>query len=177
MNINDIMLQGDAGSGTTEASSKYYNVGKNNAAIADAGYLGIRGKAVQTDFMMPQLQGLRESGSENYTGRQATEIAADRVQNDNAASRNLKVVTGEDCAALEDEDSALEEYQKSSLERAVKRIREEREWKEIKNFASSWRTIWKKCSSRDFWRKRARHRSVTRCRKQICLQPKNLWIR
>ena len=129
MNINDIMLQGDAGSGTTEASSKYYNVGKNNAAIADAGYLGIRGKAVQTDFMMPQLQGLRESGSENYTGRQATEIAADRVQNDNAASRNLKVVTGEDCAALEDEDSALEEYQKSSLERAVKRIREEREWK------------------------------------------------
>lgn len=62
MNINDIMLQGDAGSGTTEASSKYYNVGKNNAAIADAGYLGIRGKAVQTDFMMPQLQGLRESG-------------------------------------------------------------------------------------------------------------------
>lgn len=28
MNINDIMLQGDAGSGTTEASSKYYNVGK-----------------------------------------------------------------------------------------------------------------------------------------------------
>lgn len=113
MNINDIMLQGDAGSGTTEASSKYYNVGKNNAAIADAGYLGIRGKAVQTDFMMPQLQGLRESGSENYTGRQATEIAADRVQNDNAASRNLKVVTGEDCAALEDEDSALEEYQKS----------------------------------------------------------------
>ena len=129
MNINDIMLQGDAGSGTTEASSKYYNVGKNNAATADAGYLGIRGKAVQTDFMMPQLQGLRESGSENYTGRQATEIAADRVQNDNAASRNLKVVTGEDCAALEDEDSALEEYQKSSLERAVKRIREEREWK------------------------------------------------
>ena len=129
MNINDIMLQGDAGSGTTEASSKYYNVGKNNAAIADAGYLGIRGKAVQTDFMMPQLQGLRESGSENYTGRQATEIAADRVQNDNAASRNLMVVTGEDCAALEDEDSALEEYQKSSLERAVKRIREEREWK------------------------------------------------
>ena len=103
MNINDIMLQGDAGSGTTEA--------------------------VKTDFMMPQLQGLRESGSENYTGRQATEIAADRVQNDNAASRNLKVVTGEDCAALEDEDSALEEYQKSSLERAVKRIREEREWK------------------------------------------------
>ena len=129
MNINDIMLQGDAGSGTTEASSKYYNVGKNNAATADAGYLGIRSKAVQTDFMMPQLQGLRESGSENYTGRQATEIAADRVQNDNAASRNLKVVTGEDCAALEDEDSALEEYQKSSLERAVKRIREEREWK------------------------------------------------
>lgn len=129
MNINDIMLQGDAGSGTTEASSKYYNVGKNNAATADAGYLGIRSKAVQTDFMMPQLQGLRESGSENYTGRQATEIAADRVQNDNAASRNLMVVTGEDCAALEDEDSALEEYQKSSLERAVKRIREEREWK------------------------------------------------
>ena len=129
MNINDIMLQGDAGSGTTEASSKYYNVGKNNAATADAGYLGIRSKAVQTDFMMPQLQGLRESGSENYTARQATEIAADRVQNDNAASRNLKVVTGEDCAALEDEDSALEEYQKSSLERAVKRIREEREWK------------------------------------------------
>lgn len=38
-------------------------------------------------------------------------------------------MTGEDCAALEDEDSALEEYQKSSLERAVKRIREEREWK------------------------------------------------
>ena len=70
MNINDIMLQGDAGSGTTEASSKYYNVGKNNAATADAGYLGIRSKAVQTDFMMPQLQGLRESGSENYTGRQ-----------------------------------------------------------------------------------------------------------
>lgn len=129
MNINDIMLQGDAGSGTTEASSKYYNVGKNNAVTADAGYLGIRSKAVQTDFMMPQLQGLRESGSENYTGRQATEIAADRVQNDNAASRNLKVVTGEDCAALEDADSALEEYQKSSLERAVKRIREEREWK------------------------------------------------
>lgn len=129
MNINDIMLQGDAGSGTTEASSKYYNVGKNNAATADAGYLGIRSKAVQTDFMMPQLQGLRESGSENYTGRQATEIAADRVQNDNVASRNLMVVTGEDCAALEDEDSALEEYQKSSLERAVKRIREEREWK------------------------------------------------
>ena len=79
MNINDIMLQGDAGSGTTEASSKYYNVGKNNAATADAGYLGIRSKAVQTDFMMPQLQGLRESGSENYTGRQATEIAADRA--------------------------------------------------------------------------------------------------
>ncbi len=129
MNINDIMLQGDAGSGTTEAPSKYYNVGKNNVATADAGYLGIRSKAVQTDFMMPQLQGLRESGSENYTGRQATEIAADRVQNDNAASRNLMVVTGEDCAALEDEDSALEEYQKSSLERAVKRIREEREWK------------------------------------------------
>ena len=46
MNINDIMLQGDAGSGTTEASSKYYNVrGKNNAAIADAGYLGIRSKS------------------------------------------------------------------------------------------------------------------------------------
>lgn len=40
MNINDIMLQGDAGSGTTEASSKYYNVGKNNAAIADAGLFG-----------------------------------------------------------------------------------------------------------------------------------------
>lgn len=34
MNINDIMLQGDAGSGTTEASSKYYNVGKNKQAIA-----------------------------------------------------------------------------------------------------------------------------------------------
>lgn len=97
MNINDIMLQGDAGSGTTEASSKYYNVGKNNAAIADAGYLGIRGKAVQTDFMMPQLQGLRESGSENYTGRQATETQR-IVCKDNAASRNLKVVTGEDCA-------------------------------------------------------------------------------
>ena len=39
MNINDIMLQGDAGSGTTEASSKYYNVGKNKAAIADPGFL------------------------------------------------------------------------------------------------------------------------------------------
>ena len=63
MNINDIMLQGDADPERRKHPSKYYNVGKNNAATADAGYLGIRGKAVQTDFMMPQLQGLRESGS------------------------------------------------------------------------------------------------------------------
>ena len=43
MNINDIMLQGDAGSGTTEASSKYYNVGENNAATADAALASIEG--------------------------------------------------------------------------------------------------------------------------------------
>lgn len=167
---------------TTEASSKYYNVGKNNAATADAGYLGIRSKAVQTDFMMPQLQGLRESGSENYTGRQATEIAADRVQNDNAASRNLKVVTGEDCAALEDEDSALEEYQKSSLERAVKRIREEREWKadrmeENKELREQLANDLENAAAGIFGAKERGTDPVTRCRKQICLQPKNLWIR
>lgn len=46
------------------------------------------------------------------------------------AGENIQVMTGEDYQSLEEEAGALEEYKESTLDRAVERIKEQRQWKQ-----------------------------------------------
>ncbi len=46
------------------------------------------------------------------------------------AGQDIQVMTGEDYQALESEEGALEEYKESTLDRAVERMKEQRQWKQ-----------------------------------------------
>lgn len=74
-------------------------------------------------------QRFREQGSDNYSEHQDADFLADTIQVQEDAGQNLSILTGEDYRQLEEEEGALEKYQESSLDRAVERIRAERQWK------------------------------------------------
>lgn len=64
----------------------------------------------------------------SYSFAECMEQAAQSSQVKQDAGQNLAILTGEDYKKLEEEEGALEKYQESSLDRAIERIRAERQW-------------------------------------------------
>ncbi|MCH5267244.1 MAG: hypothetical protein J1E62_02770 [Lachnospiraceae bacterium] len=133
MNIRDVVTQEQNQTlGKDAHLAAYSRAGQKN--LHEQGvFLKATGKAAANfrnmEVPVTPTQQFREEGSGNYTGQQTAELIADGVQAQKDAGQNLAILTGEDYKQLEEDESALEKYQESSLERAVERIRAERQWK------------------------------------------------
>lgn len=130
MNIRDIIAQ--------EQKVTREDAGRNAASVY-AGQMAGEGLvsklsgnvAVKGNMEMPVTPTGHSDGeaSDNYSFPEALAAAAEGAEVNEKAGQNLAILTGEDYSQLEDQEGALEKYQESSLERAVERIRAEREWK------------------------------------------------
>lgn len=130
MNIQDIIAQ--------EHKVAREDAGRNTSSVY-AGQMAGKGiasrltgnAAIGTNMQVPVTPMGHSDGeaSDNYSFPEAMEVAAQAEEANDKAGQNLAILTGEDYSQLEDQEGALEKYQESSLERAVERIRAEREWK------------------------------------------------
>lgn len=131
MNIRDVIAQEQKVAGKDASRS---------AASVYAGHMAGEGTvskltgnaAIKGNMEVPVTPVGHQDGetSENYSFPEAMATAAEGIEANEKANQNLAILTGEDYSRLEDEEGALEKYQESSLERAVERIRSEREWKD-----------------------------------------------
>ncbi len=131
MNIRDIVAQEQTAAGK--------DAGRTSATVY-AGQMageGMVAKLAQNmvvggNMEVPVTPSASKDGetSENYSFSEVMAAAAEGVETNEKAEQNLAILTGEDYSRLEDQEGALEKYQESTLERAVERIRSEREWKQ-----------------------------------------------
>lgn len=133
MNIRDVVLQEQ----NQKLGREAQHAGYSHVVRGNSNHDGFFAKAagsVSANFGNMEVpvtptQRFREEGSGNYSEHQADDFLADTMQAKEDAGQNLSILTGEDYKQLEEEESALEKYQESSLDRAVERIRAERQWK------------------------------------------------
>lgn len=131
MNIRDIAAQEQtaAGRNSSRTSASVYA-----GQMAGEGMIAKLAKngTVTGNMEVPVTPSAQKDGevSENYSFPEVIAAAAQGLETNEKAEQNLTILTGEDYSRLEDQEGALEKYQESSLERAVERIRSEREWKQ-----------------------------------------------
>lgn len=131
MNIRDIVAQEQTAAGRDAgrtSASVYAGQMAGEGMIAKAAKSGV----ITGNMEVPVTPSAQKDGeaSENYSFQDVLAVAAEGVETNEKAEQNLKILTGEDYSRLEDQEGALEKYQESTLERAVERIRSEREWKQ-----------------------------------------------
>lgn len=131
MNIRDIVAQEQkvAGKDLDRTSTSVYA-----GQMAGEGMIAklAANKAIGGNMEMPVTPADHKDGevSDNYSFAEVMAVTAEGMETNGKAEQNLTILTGEDYQQLEDQEGALEKYQESTLERAVERIRAEREWKQ-----------------------------------------------
>lgn len=129
MNIRDIVAQEQAVAGRdANRSSVYMGQMAGEGMVAKL----VNGGTVTGNIEVPVTPSAQTEGesSENYSFPEVVTAVAEGMEANEKAEQNLSVLTGEDYSRLEEQEGALEKYQESALERAVERIRSEREWKQ-----------------------------------------------
>lgn len=129
MNIRDIVAQEQAvTSKETGRSSVYAGQMAGEGMVSKLVNSGAIAGAMDVP-VTPSAQAEGES-SGNYSFSEVVTAVAEGMEANEKAEQDLSVLTGEDYSRLEEQEGALEKYQESALERAVERIRSEREWKQ-----------------------------------------------
>lgn len=129
MNIRDIAAQEQAVTGKeTDRSSVYAGQMAGEGMISKLANNGVVSGIMEVP-VTPSAQTEGES-SENYSFPEVVAATIEGMETNEKAGRDLSVLTGEDYSRLEEQEGVLEKYQESALERAVERIRSEREWKQ-----------------------------------------------
>ncbi|MDE6852650.1 MAG: hypothetical protein K2J67_09225 [Lachnospiraceae bacterium] len=131
MNIRDIVAQEQTAAGRDAgrtSTSVYAGQMAGEGMVARIAKNG----AVSGNMEVPVTPSAQKDGeaSENYSFQEVLAVTAEGMETNEKAEQNLTILTGEDYSRLEDQEGALEKYQESTLERAVERIRSEREWKQ-----------------------------------------------
>ena len=129
MNIRDIVAQEQAVAGRdANRSSVYMGQMAGEGMVAKL----VNGGTVTGNIEVPVTPSAQTEGesSENYSFPEVVTAVVEGMEANEKAEQNLSVLTGEDYSRLEEQEGALEKYQESALERAVERIRSEREWKQ-----------------------------------------------
>lgn len=129
MNIRDIAAQEQAVAGRdANRSSVYMGQMAGEGMVAKL----VNGGTVTGNIEVPVTPSAQTEGesSENYSFPEVVTAVVEGMEANEKAEQNLSVLTGEDYSRLEEQEGALEKYQESALERAVERIRSEREWKQ-----------------------------------------------
>ncbi|MDE6566422.1 MAG: hypothetical protein K2K70_01665, partial [Lachnospiraceae bacterium] len=129
MNIRDIVAQEQAVTGReTNRSSVYAGQMAGDGMVTKLVNNGV----VTGNMEVPVTPSAQTEGesSENYSFPEVVAAAIEGMEANEKAEQDLSVLTGEDYSNLEEQEGALEKYQESALERAVERIRSEREWKQ-----------------------------------------------
>lgn len=131
MNIRDVIVQEQERAGREAGRTANIYAGQRAQQNRAAGFLEDIA-AVNGNMEVPVTPAASRDGenSGNYSFPDVAATTAESIAADEQAGQNLAILTGEDYSQLEQEEGALEKYQESSLERAVERIRSEREWKE-----------------------------------------------
>ncbi len=129
MNIRDIVAQEQAVTGKETGRSSVYA-----GQMAGEGMVSklVNSGAIAGTMDVPVTPSAQADGesSENYSFPEVVAAVAEGMEANEKAGQDLTVLTGEDYSRLEEQEGALEKYQESALERAVERIRSEREWKQ-----------------------------------------------
>lgn len=129
MNIRDIVAQEQAVTGRdTNRSSVYAGQMAGDGMVTKLVNNGVVAGNMEVP-VTPSAQTEGES-SENYSFPEVVAAVTEGMEANKKAEQDLSVLTGEDYSRLEEQEGALEKYQESALERAVERIRSEREWKQ-----------------------------------------------
>lgn len=129
MDIRDIVAQEQAVTGReTGRSSVYAGQMAGEGMVTKLVNNGMVTGSMEVP-VTPSAQTEGES-SENYSFAEVVTAAVEGMEANEKAEQDLSVLTGEDYSRLEEQEGALEKYQESALERAVERIRSEREWKQ-----------------------------------------------
>lgn len=129
MNIRDIVAQEQAVTGReTNRSSVYAGQMAGDGMVTKLVNNGV----VTGNMEVPVTPSAQTEGesSENYSFPEVVAATIEGMEANEKAEQDLSVLTGEDYSSLEEQEGALEKYQESALERAVERIRSEREWKQ-----------------------------------------------
>lgn len=135
MNIRDVVVQEQERAGREAGRTANIYAGQRTQKQGVAGVLGDI-VAVNGNMEVPVTPKTKMDGesSGNYSFADMAAAAADATANavatNEQAGQNLAILTGENYSQIEEEEGSLEKYQESSLDRAVERIRSEREWKE-----------------------------------------------
>lgn len=138
MNIRDVVVQEQERAGREAGRTANIYAGqkaqKQGAVSALGDIVAVNGNMEVPVATKTKMDG-ENSGNYSFADMAAAAQdmaanAAEGVAANEQAGQNLSILTGENYSRIEEEEGSLEEYQESSLDRAVERIRSEREWKE-----------------------------------------------
>lgn len=140
MNIRDVVVQEQERVGREAGKTANIYAGQMAQKKGAVGALGdIVAEKGNMEVPITAKTKMDGKSSGNYSfvemaaaSAEAAGAAAEGVAANEKAGQSLAILTGENYSQLEEEEGALEKYQESSLERAVERIRSEREWKEAR---------------------------------------------
>lgn len=121
MNIKDIYLQGQTQGMDAQDSTKIRKISEK--MVESVGNM---------EVPVTPSGNMAEGFANTYSAAEQGKEAAKDIKMVGENAQNLAVLTGEDCKKIEEEKSSLEKYKEESLDRAIERIHQQRQWKKEK---------------------------------------------